>query len=111
MHKIRSYEDDMRNFLSQKLWSLGTPLGSLGPGSQKGLPGIFSNVVFLHHWDPDEVPEKVSNPLLSKKLVALRKRCGPKTSKVGRSMFEFEKNGRCLYLFLNKMFLTVQFLI
>ena len=66
----------MRNFLSQKLWSLGTPLGSLGPGSQKGLPEIFSNVVFLHHWDPNEALEKVSYPLLSKKLVALRKRCG-----------------------------------
>ena len=24
----------MRKFLSEKFWSLGTPLGSLGPGSQ-----------------------------------------------------------------------------
>ena len=76
IHKIRSHDDDMRKILSQKYRSLGTPLGSLGPGSQKGLPEIFSNVVFLHDWDPNEAPEKVSYPLLSKKLVALRKRCG-----------------------------------
>ena len=75
IHKIRSYEDDMRKFLTQKFWSLGTSLGSLGSGSQKGPPEIFSNVVFLHHWDPNEAPDKVSYPSLSKKLVALRKRC------------------------------------
>ena len=65
----------MRKFLTQKFWSLGTSLGSLGLGSQKGPPEIFSNVVFLHYWDPNEAPDKVSYPSLSKKLVALRKRC------------------------------------
>ena len=35
MHKITSFEDDMRKFLRQKFWSHGTPLGYLGPVSQE----------------------------------------------------------------------------
>ena len=34
IHKITTFEDDMRKFLRQKFWSHGTPLGSLGPLSQ-----------------------------------------------------------------------------
>ena len=57
----------MRKILRQKFWSLGTPLGSLGPGSQKGPPEIFSNVVFLHPWGPNKAPNNAFEPLLIKK--------------------------------------------
>ena len=65
----------MRQFSRQNFWSLGTSLGSLGPGSQNGPPEIFSNVDFLLHWDPNEAPDKVSCPSLTKKLATLRERC------------------------------------
>ena len=53
MDKITSVEDDKRKFLMKKFLSLGTNLGSMGSLSQKALPEIFSNVVFLHPWDPN----------------------------------------------------------
>ena len=35
MHEITSYFYDKRNLLTQNIWSHGTPLGYLGPGSLK----------------------------------------------------------------------------
>ena len=47
MHKITSFEDDMRKFSSQKFWSHGTSLGSLGPLSQEDVPQRFVRPHFL----------------------------------------------------------------
>ena len=48
MHKITSYIYDLRKILTKKIWSQGTPLGSLGPGSQEALG--------LGPWGPDDTP-------------------------------------------------------
>ena len=58
-----------------KVWSLGTSLGSLGPGSQKGPPEIFSNVVFLHPWGPNKAPSNALEPSLAEKLKMVPTRC------------------------------------
>ena len=42
----------MRKFLDGKFWSHGTPLGSMGPLSQKALDKIFSNYQILVIWGP-----------------------------------------------------------
>ena len=42
VHKITSYFYDKRKILNQKFWSHGTPLGSMGPGSQQDPDEIFS---------------------------------------------------------------------
>ena len=55
-HKITSFEDDMRNFLSQKFWSHGTSLGSLGPLSQGAVHPGFSRPQFLVIWGPYNYP-------------------------------------------------------
>ena len=52
MHKITSFEDDMRKFLSQKFWSHGTLLGSMGPGSQQDADERFSKSQILVKWGP-----------------------------------------------------------
>ena len=51
-HKITSFEDDMRKFLSQKFWSHGTLLGSMGPGSQQDADERFSKSQILVKWGP-----------------------------------------------------------
>ena len=56
MHKITSFEDDMRKFLSPKFWSHGTLLGSMGPGSQKAPNEIFSKSQILVIWGPYNCP-------------------------------------------------------
>ena len=68
MHKITSIEVGMTNFLRPKFWSHGTYLGSLRPPSQKGLPIIFSNVIFLHPWDTNKAPVNASSPSHTKTL-------------------------------------------
>ena len=50
MHKITSYFYDMRKILTKKFWSLGTPLGSSGSGSQADLHLGFSNFQILVIW-------------------------------------------------------------
>ena len=52
VHKITSYFCDMRKFLSPKFWSLGTPLGSLGPGSQADLDQRACRPQILFIWGP-----------------------------------------------------------
>ena len=47
----------MRNFLKQKFWSLGTSLGSQGPGSQGDLGLGFNRLQFLVIQGPYECPE------------------------------------------------------
>ena len=42
----------MRKILNNKFWSHGTPLGSLGPLSQKAPDKIFSNYQILVIWGP-----------------------------------------------------------
>ena len=66
----------MRKILTQKFWSLGTSLGSMGSLSQKGPPEIFSNVVFLHPWGQNKAPNNAFEPLLEKKLKTVPTRCG-----------------------------------
>ena len=59
-HKITSLEDDMRKILSQKFWSHGTPLGYLGPVSQKALNVWSSQFQILVIWGPYEPPVLVA---------------------------------------------------
>ena len=40
-HKITSYLYDKSKILGPKIWSQGTNLGYLGPGSQADLDGLF----------------------------------------------------------------------
>ena len=47
----------MRKILDQKFWSHGTPLGHLGPGSQKGLDEMFSELCFPIAIGPIESPD------------------------------------------------------
>ena len=42
----------MRKFLSQKFWSHGTLLGSMGPGSQQDADERFSKSQILVKWGP-----------------------------------------------------------
>ena len=60
MHKITSYCSDKRKILNQKFWSQGTPLGSMGPGSPKALPQIFSQNQFLVILGPYNNPALVA---------------------------------------------------
>ena len=46
----------MRKFLSQKFWSHGTSLGSLGPLSQGDVHPGFSQPQFLVIWGPYNYP-------------------------------------------------------
>ena len=57
MHKITSFEDDMRKFLRPKIWSQGTPLGSLGPLSQEAPILGFDQHQILVIWGPYDPPE------------------------------------------------------
>ena len=55
MYKITSYFYDLRKILTKKFWSQGTPLGSLGPGSQEALglgPCQFQILVIWGPYDP-----------------------------------------------------------
>ena len=65
----------MSQILAPKFWSLGTYLGSMGSGSQKGPLEIFSNVVFLHPWDPNKAPDNAFEPSLAEKLKRIPTRC------------------------------------
>ena len=65
----------MRKFLSQKFWSHGTSLGSLGPLSQGDVHPGFSRPQFLVIWGPYNYPgivaclEQAENPKLTYSLV------------------------------------------
>ena len=52
MDKIWSLENGMRKILSQKFWSLGTPLGSLRPGCQVDLDQRACRPQILFIWGP-----------------------------------------------------------
>ena len=65
----------MSKILAPKFWSLGTSLGPMGSGSQKGPLEIFSNVVFLHPWDPNKAPDNAFEPSLAEKLKRIPTRC------------------------------------
>ena len=65
----------MRKILTPKFWSLGTSLGSMGSGPQKGPLEIFSNVVFLHPQDPNKAPDNAFGPSLAEKLKRIPTRC------------------------------------
>ena len=56
MHKITSFEDDMRKFLSKIFWSHGTPLGSLGPLSQQDTILGAGQLQILVIWGPYRPP-------------------------------------------------------
>ena len=50
MHKITTFEDDMRKFLSQKFWSHGTPLESLGPYLRGMCTYDLADLSFWSYW-------------------------------------------------------------
>ena len=75
MHKITSFEDDMRKFLRPKIWSQGTPLGSMGPLSLKDPDQIFSKHYFLLIWDPFDIPKLGALSALAEKLKAIAAWC------------------------------------
>ena len=54
MHKITSFEDDMRKFLSQNFWSHGTPKGALGNLSWEDVILGFVSQQILVIWGPYE---------------------------------------------------------
>ena len=76
MHKITSFEDDMRKFLRPKIWSQGTPLGSMGPLSLKAPDQRFSKHDFLLIWDPHDFPKLVASETQAEKLKTTGARCG-----------------------------------
>ena len=56
MHKITSYIYDLIKILTKKIWSQGTPLGSLGPGSQEALGLGPCRLQIVVIWGPDDTP-------------------------------------------------------
>ena len=66
-HKITSLEDDMRKILTQKFWSHGTPLGYLGPVSQKALTQWACRLHIHLIWGPYEFPALVALQIHAKK--------------------------------------------
>ena len=75
MHKITSFEGYMRKFLRPKIWSQGTPLGSLGPLSQKAPDQRFPKLDFLLIWDPYDFPKLVAWETQAEKLKMAGARC------------------------------------
>ena len=65
----------MRKKFDPKFWSHGTPLGYLGPGSQKGRDRIFSKPHFLFIWGPYDLPTPLDSWPFEKSLDLLRNRC------------------------------------
>ena len=66
----------MRKFLDPNFWSQGTPLGSLGPLSQKAPDQRFSKHDFLLIWDPHDFPKLVAEETQAEKLKTTGARCG-----------------------------------
>ena len=54
--------------MRQKIWSHGTPLGSLGPLSLKDPDQLFSKYHFLVIWVPNEYPGVVALETQAKNL-------------------------------------------
>ena len=107
----------MRKFLSQKFWSHGTSLGSLGPLSQGDVYPGFSRPKFLVIWGPYNYSgmvaclEQAENPKLTYSLVwvhnssivmdAFRILRGPrKLSNRWRLFTEAEKEKRNVALYI-----------
>ena len=59
-HNITFYIHIERKNLRPKILSLGTCLGSLGPGSQEALDEIFSFPQILLYFDPNNIPGVVA---------------------------------------------------
>ena len=76
MHKIRSFEDDIRKFVRPKIWSQGTPLGSMGPLSLKDPDQRFSKHDFLLIWDPYDFPKLAASSAMAEKLKSTAAWCG-----------------------------------
>ena len=70
----------MRKFLDPKFWSQGTPLGSLGPLSQKAPDQRFSKHDFLLIWDPHDFPKLGASSALAEKLKVIAAWCDLDTS-------------------------------
>ena len=66
----------MRKILRSKIWSQGTPLGSLGPLSLKDPDQRFSKHDFLLIWDPYDFPKQMALKTQAKKLKTAGARCG-----------------------------------
>ena len=67
VHKITSYFHDKRKNLRPKNRSHGTPLGYLGPVSQKALTQRACRFQIHLIWDPYEVPALVALQIHAKK--------------------------------------------
>ena len=85
MHKIASFEDDMRKILRPKIWSQGTPLGSMGPLSLKDPDQRFPKHYFLLIWDTFYFPKLVALSTMAEKLKAIAAWCGDPMNLVSRS--------------------------
>ena len=66
----------MRKILRQKFWSLGTNLGSLGPGSQGDLGLGFNRLQFLVIQGPYECPELMACQETAESLKLIAAWCG-----------------------------------
>ena len=67
----------MRKILTQKFWSHGTPLGYLGPVSQKALTQRACRFQIHLIWDPYEVPALVALQIHAKKPKLIAAWCVP----------------------------------
>ena len=65
----------MRKILIPKIWSQGTPLGSLGPLSLKDPDQRFSKHYFLLIWDPFDFPKLAALSAMAEKLKAIAAWC------------------------------------
>ena len=74
-HKVISDIHHRRKFLRPKIWSHGTPLGYLGPVSQKGQDRIFSKPHFLFILDLNEFPTPQKSFLFEKNLKSFATWC------------------------------------
>ena len=59
-HKITSFEDDMRKIVSEKFWSQGTSLGSMGPLTKRDVRLGFHQLQILVIWGPYRHPDIVA---------------------------------------------------
>ena len=66
----------MRKILRQIFWSHGTPLGSLGPGSQGDMHPRASQCQILHIWGLYDHLDLVALQALAEKLKSTPSWCG-----------------------------------
>ena len=86
MHKISLLEDAKRKFLRPKFWSLGTPLGYMGPVSQRAIEIGFCQLQFLVIQVPYDYPVLVAPQGQAKNPKPTRSQCDSVNFKVKKGM-------------------------